>query len=85
MTKACRVCAEHKPQYHKLPQAHLIKATESFERLNPYFKGPLKPNNRNILFFNAIVEYSRFPFCLSLQGHQHTNCHSMSISAFLYF
>ena len=45
MTKACRVCAEHKPQLHKPVRAHLIKATQLFERLNRDFKGPLKSNN----------------------------------------
>ena len=28
MTKACRVCAEHKPQFHKPTRVHLIKATQ---------------------------------------------------------
>ena len=42
MTKACRVCAEHKPQFHSPVRAHLIKATQPFERLNVDFKGPLK-------------------------------------------
>ena len=46
MTKACRVCAEHKPQFHSPAQAHLIKATQPFERLNIDFKGPLKSNNQ---------------------------------------
>ena len=62
MTKACRVCAEYKPQFHKPVQAHLIKATQPFERLNIDFKGPLKSNNQNIFFLNIIDEYSRFPF-----------------------
>ena len=61
MTKACRVCAEHKPQFHKPVRAYLIKATQSFERLNVDFKGPLKLNNQNSYFFNVIDEYSRFP------------------------
>ena len=50
MTKACRMCAEHKPQLHKPIRAHLIKATQPFERLNIDFKGPLKSNNRNSYF-----------------------------------
>ena len=62
MTKACRVCAEHKPQFHKPPQAHLIMATQPFDRLNLDFKGPLKSNNNNIFFLNVIDEYNRFPF-----------------------
>ena len=62
MTKACRVCAEHKPQFYSPAQAHLIKATQPFERLNIDFKGPLKSNNQNVYFLNIIDEFSRFPF-----------------------
>ena len=62
MTKACRVCAEHKPQFHKPTRAHLIKAIQPFERLNIDFKGQLKSNNRNSYFLNVIDEYGRFPF-----------------------
>ena len=62
MTKACQVCAEHKPHFYSPDQAHLIKATQPFERLNIDFKGPLKSNNRNTYFLNIIDEFSRFPF-----------------------
>ena len=64
MTKACWVCAEHKPQFHSPAQAHLIKATQPFERLNIDFKGLLKSNNQNTYFLNIIDEYSQFPFVL---------------------
>ena len=33
MTKACRVCAECKPQFHTPAKSHLVKATQPFERL----------------------------------------------------
>ena len=56
------MCAEHKPQFHSPAQAHLIKATQPFERLNIDFRGPLKSNNQNTYFLNIIDEYSRFPF-----------------------
>ena len=63
MTRACQVCAEHKPQFYSPVQAHLIKATQPFKRLNNIdFKGPLKSNNQNTYFLNIIDEYSRFPF-----------------------
>lgn len=51
-----------KPQFHVSLQAHLVKATQPFERLNIDFKGPLKSTNRNTYFLNVIDEYSRFPF-----------------------
>ena len=57
-----RDCAEHKARFHSPAQAHLIKATQPFERLNVDFKGPLKSNNQNTYLLNIIDEYSRFPF-----------------------
>ena len=62
MTKACRICAEHKPQFHLPVQAHMIKTTQPFQRLNVDFKGPLKSNNQNTFFLNIIDEYSHFLF-----------------------
>ena len=56
------MCVEHKSQFHRPSQAHLIKATQPFERLYLDFKGPLKSNNHIIFFLNVIDEYSRFPF-----------------------
>ena len=41
MTKA-RICAEHKLQFNLPVQAHMIKATQPFERLNVDFKRPLQ-------------------------------------------
>ena len=85
MTKACRVCAKHKPQFHKSPQAHLIKMTQPFERVNHDFKGPLKSNNRNIFFLNTIDEYSRFPFDFPCKDVSTQTVISVSMSAILYF
>ena len=62
ITKNCRVCCECKPSYHKPEQAHLIKATQPFERLNLDFKGPLPSETRNTFMLTIIDEYSRFPF-----------------------
>ena len=84
MTKACRVCAEHKPQFHKSPQAHLIKATQSFERLNLDFKGPLKSNYRTIFFLNVIDEYSRFPFVFLVRMSAHKLLFNVYVSSSLF-
>ena len=43
-------------RFHSPAQAHLIKATQPFERLNVDFKGPLKSNNQNTYFPNIIDE-----------------------------
>ena len=50
MTLSCKICAECKPRFYSPPQAHLIKVTQPFERLNLDFKGPLPSNNQNVLF-----------------------------------
>ena len=62
MIRSCHNCAECKPRFHKPDPAHLIKATQPFERLNVDFKGPLVSNNNNRYFLTVIGEYSRFPF-----------------------
>ena len=81
MTKACRACAEHKPQFHSPAQAHLIKSTQPFERLNLDFKGPLKSNNQNTFFLNIVDEYSQFPFVRMLVHRlSHSACANSSLS-----
>ena len=62
MIRSCHICAECKPRFHKPNPAHLIKATQPFERLNFDFEGPLVSNNNNQYFLTVIEEYSRFPF-----------------------
>ncbi len=59
---SCPVCCECKPKFYHPEEAHLIKATQPFERINIDFKGPLPSNNKNKYFLNIIDEYSRFPF-----------------------
>ena len=63
-TRSCSICAECKHRFHRPDQAHLIKATQPFERLNVDFKDPLPTNNRNQYFLTVIDEYSRFPFII---------------------
>ena len=58
----CPICRECKPAFHHTESAHLIKATQPFERINVDFKGPLPTNNKNKYFLNVVDEYSRFPF-----------------------
>lgn len=59
---SCSVCRECKPAFHRPDSAHLIKATQPFERINIDFKGPLPTNNKNKYFLNVVDEFSRFPF-----------------------
>lgn len=61
----CSTCAELKPRYFNPPTAHLIKATQPFERLNIDFKGPLPSNTRNRYLLTIIDEFSRFPFAFA--------------------
>ena len=62
INESCRECAEVKPRYHKPEVAHLIKATQPFERLSLDFKGPLPSCNKNKYILHIVDEYSRFPF-----------------------
>ena len=54
----CNICAKIKPQYYKPTEATLIKATQSFERLNIDYKGPLPSNSKNKCILTIIDEYS---------------------------
>ena len=62
LTRNCSVCCEEKPRFYKPDQAHLIKSTTPFERINVDFKGPLPSTNHNRYFLHVVDEYSRFPF-----------------------
>ena len=62
VTRACKVCAECKPQvFHPEPR-HLIKAIQPFERLNIDFKGPLPSNSQTKYILAVLDEFSMFPF-----------------------
>jgi len=67
ITNACRICAECKPRFCKPANAHLIKATQPFERLNIDFKGPLPSSDKCVYFLTIVDEYSRFPFVFPCQ------------------
>ena len=58
----CPICRKCKPAFHHTESAHLIKATQPFERINIDFKGHLPTNNKNKYFLNVVDEYSRLPF-----------------------
>jgi transposase InsO family protein len=62
VNSTCKECAEVKPRYFKPEPAHLIKATQPFERLNLDFKGPLPSTDKNKYFLHVVDEFSRFPF-----------------------
>ena len=62
MTSRCHVCNSEKPRFYKPPEAHIIKATKPFERLDIDFKGPVPSSTPNKFFLTVVDEYSRFPF-----------------------
>ena len=85
MISQCRVCAEIKPRFFRPPDGILIKATQPFERLSVYFKGPLPSASRNKYLFTVIDEYSRFPFgfpCSDMSLQTVINCLISLFSAF---
>ena len=47
MTAFCKICAEVKPRFYKLPEMHVIKATK---RLSIDFKGPIGNLNRTSVY-----------------------------------
>jgi hypothetical protein len=62
ITSSCQVCQLCKPQFYNPPVAHLIKATQPFERLNIDFKGPVPSESQNQYMLTVVDEFSRFPF-----------------------
>ena len=66
MTSACSVCAELKPRFHR-SSGTLVKATQSFERLNIDFMGPLPSSSKNKYMLTIVDEFSRFPFVFPCQ------------------
>ena len=82
---SCKVCAECRPNFHQPERAHLIKATQPFERLNIDFKGPLPSTDNKKYFLNIVDEYSRFPFvfpCPNMTAATIVNCLSQLFSIF---
>ena len=62
MTSSCKICAEVKPHFYKLPEMHIIKATRPMKQLSNNFKSPIRNLNHNNYMLTVIDEYSRFPF-----------------------
>ena len=82
---SCGICCECKPKFYCPKEAHLIKATKQFERINIDFKGPLPSNYKNKYFLNVIDEYSRFPFvfpCADVSTPSVIRCLSTLFSLF---
>ena len=64
ITSSCSICNECKSRFHKPEPAHIIKATQPFERLHINFKGPLPSATNNEYMLTVIDEFSRFPFAI---------------------
>lgn len=58
------MCVELKSQFATLSQGKLVKATQSLEYLNVYFKGSLPSEMANKYLFVAIDEFSHLPFVI---------------------
>ena len=73
----CKVCSELKPRFYKPPIAHIVKATEPFERISIDFKGPLPSSTKNCFILTVVDEFSRFPFafpCASCDAKTVISC-----------
>lgn len=63
ITSKCSVCCECKPQFYCPENVPLIKAFQTFKRINIYFKAPpLTSNRTSTSLWCQVDEYSRFPF-----------------------
>ena len=63
ITSKCSVCCESKPQFYCPENVPLIKAFQTFKRINIYFKAPpLTSNRTSTSLWCQVDEYSRFPF-----------------------
>ena len=82
---SCKICAEAKPRFYRPPFAHLVKATQPFERLSIDFKGPLPSSTRNRYLFTIIDEYSRFPFAFACPDMKSTTVIQCFIQLFSLF
>ena len=60
MVKSCKDCAEVKATFYK-PEIsqHLIKATQSFERIRMNFKGPVASITKNKYLLVLVDEFFR--------------------------
>ena len=67
MTNSCQVCNERKPRFYSPEPTKLIKVTQSMERLNLDFKGPLSSNSNSKYILTIVGKYSRFPFAIACQ------------------
>ena len=61
---SCTICHKCKLCFNKAEPAHIIKATQPFERLNIDLKGPLPPVTNYKYMLTIIDEFSRFPFAI---------------------
>ena len=85
VAESCPTCLQVKPKFIK-SSGHLIKATQPFQQLNIYFKGPLPVSeNKNRYLLTIIDEYSRFPFafpCRDMTSTTVTQCFDQLFSLF---
>ena len=58
----CKVCSELRPNFYKPQVAHVIKATQHFQRLSLDFNGSLPTSSKNRYLLTIIDEHYRFPF-----------------------
>ena len=88
MVKSCKDCVEVKATFYK-PEIsqHLIKATQPFERISMYFKGPVASITKNKYLLVIVVEFSRFSFvypCVDMKASTITEklCNLLSLFGF---
>ena len=76
LVESCRVCSAVKPQLYRPPLAHLVKATQPFERLSIDFKGPLPSNSPQRCLLTVVTKIRVFlsPFLALMSMHSLWSC-----------
>ena len=85
MTSHCKICAKIKPRFLKPSICHLLKATQSMERVSIDFKGPLLSRTQNKHILTVVDEYSRCPFafpCCNIDSKTVIDCLSQIFTLF---
>ena len=76
---------QHKTNFHKPFNLHLVKATQPFDCLSIDFKGPLPSLSRNRYLLTIIDEFSRFTFAYPCSNMEAETVHSCLYQIFSFF
>lgn len=83
MTSLCLTCNECKLRFFK-NNIYLVKARQSFERINNYFRRPLPFATNDKYILTVVDEFSRFPFTFPCAKYWAQNLCNKSLWIFIF-